>query len=112
VLDFNIVQRVKSGTIQDVCTITVTHSRHTLSTKDSHYGKVHENRESASGAEIPSKLNLAIVGVSPVSSVQSVSTKVHEIGLDKYRESGSLIQKGRTTDTAVTEETFKSMKGS
>ena len=49
--------KVKSGMIQDVCTISVTHSRPTLSTKDLQYGKVHENRESVRGAEIPSKLN-------------------------------------------------------
>ena len=49
--------KVKSGTIQDVCTISVTHSRPTLSTKDQHYVKVHENGENERGAEIPSKLN-------------------------------------------------------
>jgi hypothetical protein len=61
-MDFNILEKVKSGTIQDVCTISVTHSRPTLSTKDLQYGKVHENRESAGGAEIPSKLNYRRLG--------------------------------------------------
>ena len=56
-MDFNILEKVKSGMVQDVCTISVTHSRPTLSTKDLQYGKVHENREIVSGAEIPSKLN-------------------------------------------------------
>ena len=43
-------------------------------------------------------------GESTESVVQGVSTKVHEIGLKKYIESGSLIEKGCTTDTAVSEE--------
>ena len=53
----NIVRKVKTGTMQDVCTITVTHSRPTLYTKDHHYGKVHQNRESVGVPKIPSKLN-------------------------------------------------------
>lgn len=52
-----ILEKVKSGTMQDVCTIRDTYSRPTLSTKDLQYGKDHENRETVSGAEIPSKLN-------------------------------------------------------
>jgi hypothetical protein len=40
-------------------------------------------------------------GESTESVVQGVSTKDHEIGL-KYRESGSLIEKGCTERTAVT----------
>jgi len=55
--EINILERVKSGMVQDVCTISVTHSRPTLSTKDLQYGKVHENGENERGAEIPSKLN-------------------------------------------------------
>jgi hypothetical protein len=56
-LTANILERVKSGMVQDVCTISVTHSRPTLSTKDLQYGKVHKNGENERGAEIPSKLN-------------------------------------------------------
>jgi putative DNA primase/helicase len=51
--------------------------------------------------------DLAMEGVTGVSVVQGVCTKDHEIKLDKYRESGSLIEKGCTTDTAVTDETFE-----
>ena len=50
------------------------------------------------------KFNLEMEGVTGVSVVQGVSTKDHEIKLDKYRESGSLIEKGCTTDTTVTDD--------
>jgi hypothetical protein len=45
---------------------------------------------------------LASWGVSTVSTVLGYSTKVNEKGL-KYRESGSLIEKGSTVDTVSTE---------
>jgi hypothetical protein len=48
--------------------------------------------------------NLAIWGESTESVVQGVCTKDHEIKLDKYRESGSLIEKGCTTDTIDTDD--------
>ena len=46
--------------------------------------------------------DLAMAGESTQSTVQGVSTKVHEIKLDKYKESGSLIEKGCTTDSVST----------
>jgi putative DNA primase/helicase len=48
--------------------------------------------------------DLAMEGVTGVSVVQGVCTKDHEIKLDKYRESGSLIEKGCTERTVCTEE--------
>jgi len=46
------------------------------------------------------RLYLAMDTESTESTVQGVSTKDHEIGL-KYRESGSLIEKGCTTDSVI-----------
>ena len=54
--------------------------------------------------------DLAMAGESTESVVQGVSTKDHEIGL-KYRESGSLIEKGCTERTTISPETFKNCKG-
>lgn len=50
--------------------------------------------------------NSAILGVSPVSTVQGVSTTEHETGLNKYMKSGNSREKGYTTDTLDTVETF------
>jgi hypothetical protein len=51
-METNIVRKVKSGSILDVGIMTVTHTVPTLSTKDSHYGKVHEIREGVSGDHV------------------------------------------------------------
>jgi len=53
----NIVQRVKSGTPTGLLNHKKNNKNGVLSIRFLHYGKVHENRESVSGAEIPSKLN-------------------------------------------------------
>jgi len=57
-------------------------------------------------------VDLAMEGVSGVSVVQGISTKVTTEKLDKYKESRDLIEKGCTTDTTVTEESFEeALKG-
>jgi hypothetical protein len=50
---------------------------------------------------VPKIGHVTMEGESSESVVQGVSTKVNEKGLDKYTESGRLIEKGCTERTAV-----------
>ena len=90
----NIVEKVGGAPIG-----LLDHKRHNitstvLSIKDTHYGKVHENRESASEAEIPSKLNW-LPSRSQLSSGKGyITTFPIHINKYMYRTSKSCVRDG------------------